>query len=697
MEGYDSRLTALITDLESVLYCEVENTDYLTDIDVECRFLGSHGPGSTSAMDIRCFSKNVTPNSSGYIAGLISGRNRTSIDANVVCCVAQSVGFNRIAKLSDTIVHVEVFKLGDVVKECYDQTCSTPDENIPVFTEYFKLNGDPDIESRIDTMVSPDYVAVDVPTAAEENAESENETTTTAFDSESYMSILNSEIENMMTTSSRNMKYLGYTSRFFGAPTRFLKSADPDLSVVDYDGNTIEQGRTWTKNIAMEAPLVHFVPGLPTYLKDIDKANKDVLREYVKEKTSGSEVSESVIERVTGIEGRYFDFVASYAEYIKYVNALCRTCAIYMGIGDKTVPGTDTKYKYYNYGNWQDPKAMPSTSDGNFFDISGGQTEEYSGDDIGKNIVSNAEDILGAIGGLAKEVAKDIVGGNRSVKMYVDAGSSFSESLSNQTAQSQIAGLFDTGESVMKELGYWAGGGKAGDLLETAAITMGTAIDKLATGLLSTIGMGETQLTNLADYANYIISGSNIVFPEMWQDSSYSKSYNFTVNLVSPYGDSESIFLHEIMPLMFILGLALPRQTSANSFASPMMVRVVSKGWFSCDMGMIDSISIDKGSSDGWNASGMPMSMKVSIGVKDLYSSMSMAKTSQPGLFFNNNALIEFLAATCGVDTIQPNLSLKIETLVNALLTTVRDIPSNVYNRAIEGLNNTILKYTRLF
>jgi hypothetical protein len=303
-----------------------------------------------------------------------------------------------------------------------------------------------------------------------------------------------------------------------------------------------------------------------------------------------------------------------------------------------------------------------------------------------------------AVKNALNELKGDIFGGQESVKCYVDASSSFSESLSNSTGQSQIAGMLDTGESIAKELDFWlsnAGGvaGAGGDIAGSLLNAVGTLTD----GLLSAFGLGNTNIANITDYAKYIISGSNIIFPDMWQDSAYSKSYRFTLDLISPYGDDESIFLNLIMPLMFIIALTAPRQTSANSYASPFLVRVVSKGWFSCDMGIIDSIDIEKGGSDAWNASGMPLTLKVGISVKDMYSAMSIPSSSQPGLFYNNSGLIEFLAATCGVDTIVPNLTLKINTILNILGNMATDIPDNIYNKVVQGLNNAVMKWTKLF
>jgi hypothetical protein len=544
---------------------------------------------------------------------------------------------------------------------------------------------------------SPDYIA-----GSEDGTGDTIDINVEPIDLTEYVESLKSEINAMMESSTRTMKYMTYTSKFFGAPFTFLEHTDPPIPVEEGD-EPQTMGRTFTKNIALESPLVHFIPGVPSYLSNLSKSNMEVFETYVGEKmkNDSDDISKnalnSIMKEFNEDGGRYFNFAPSFYEYQRYFNMLARACSIYLGIGDKYVPGTSTKYdldgnpldgikyKNYNYGNWQDGKITAGTS---LFDENVEEDEK---------MFSTFSDIVGNIKDLLTNVSKDIFGGSKSVMYYVDAGSSFSESVSNSTGQSQIASLFDTGEGMVKELQFWTDGAELSKILGGAGTAITDAVGSLADGLLKLIGMEGSQLGNIGQYAKYLVSGSNIIFPEMWTDSGYDKSYRFTVNLVSPYGDIESIFINEIVPLMSILAMSLPRQTSSNSFTSPLLVRVVSKGWFSCDMGIITDVSIEKGGNDGWGAFGLPLSMKVDISVKDLYSSLSMSNTSQPGLFFGNDSLIEFLAATCGVETIQPNIALKIDTFINAYTHAVTDIPASAYEKAVNKINNFIMNHSGLF
>ena len=501
-----------------------------------------------------------------------------------------------------------------------------------------------------------------------------------------------SEMDEILIESLRSTQnYYGYLKnhRFiFGSPFQFLDETDyrPFME----KNKVIRLGRKYAENILSEAPIVDFVPGSPRYLPDFDNDSKAAITEILKE----NNVSEKIRESFLNEEGRYFNFVANFAEYIQYVNLLCRMTAIYMGLKDKIVPteanlsgDNRTTYAHYNWANYaiyntrakpsaekKRDKAIKKSKDG-IWDAT--EAEEAKGlfdyiSEIGEDAVASIEDFLGDM---------------RAIRFYVDPSSSFSESISNNTQASSIAGLFDTAEGVMKEIQFFVGDGKSvsGSILSG----LQNATSSLLQGGSDLVGNGG--LKKMLGMGSKIVSGSNVIFPEIWGDASYTKSYNFTMNFVSPYGDAESVYLNCMVPLMHILALALPKQTSANSFTSPPLVKVAAPGRFSCDLGMIDSLTIEKGGSgDGWNIAGLPTEIRVSVGVRDLYTNLMITKSSKPGLYFNNQGLIDFLAVSCGVDIIAPNIELKIATIKDTLLSTIFDIPENVEQGISQMIRNTI-------
>ena len=112
---------------------------------------------------------------------------------------------------------------------------------------------------------------------------------------------------------------------------------------------------------------------------------------------------------------------------------------------------------------------------------------------------------------------------------------------------------------------------------------------------------------------------SFIDIPEVWEGSTFGKSYSFNFALRAPYGDPISIYQSIYVPLCVILAGSLPRATGNASYTSPFLLRAYCKGMFAIPLGIIESLSIQRGSSEfGWNVSSLPTQVDVSISIKDL-------------------------------------------------------------------------------
>ena len=456
------------------------------------------------------------------------------------------------------------------------------------------------------------------------------------------------------------------STKLFGCPFQLLNTADLRVN------KTLDLGRKYIENFIAEAPIVFFQPGKPNYLPDLDDDRKKSLTQAFSGIDSGGK--SMIDEIITDGDIRYFDFVPDYSNYIRYVNLLCRACAVYLGIADKEGPDGKTKYKYYNWENYKYKKAFGKAKEG---------TPSSSVFDKVSQGVSDA----------AGTLVDDLFGVGNFVQFYVEPNTSFSESASNSTQHSFLESIVETGEGLMKEMSFLLNTGAVGSADEMIE-KFGSGMQKLGNHAANG---GKTIISRLLGVAGTTISGANFIFPEIWSDSDYNKSYTINVNLVSPYGDKESIYLNNLVPMMHLLALSIPRQTTANSYGAPFLVKVFSKGRFSCEMGIVDSISIDKGGSgDAWSVDGLPLEIKMTITVKDLYSNLMVTSTKQSALFFQNQGLIDFLSVTCGVDITRPNLELKVETMLAMFTNKTFDIGNVMYNNVMEALKNTIMSWSSL-
>lgn len=472
-------------------------------------------------------------------------------------------------------------------------------------------------------------------------------------------------------------------NRVFGLPYKFTK--ETDYRPLASEG--LAYGRQYLNKIVAEAPIVHFVPGVPSYMPGLDATEKSYIENYIKIASDREIKDNSIIEKVLGTEARYYDFIPAYAQYTRYVNILCRMASIYMGIGDKVVPGYNStsnfKYKNFDWGHWSNfgYKALGNRS----YDLS----SEEANDSAQQKWYETMTEQIG------NWIDDSFFNLNKYVRFYVDPSSSVSDSLSNSTTASQAASLFDSISPLVKELQFLSGGsgGIINDVIGGVTDTASGLLDSLSSAMSES---SSSTMSQLIGQASHVLTGSNVIFPDIWQSSDYRKNYSFTINLVSPYGDPESIFLSIIVPMMHLISLAYPKQTGANSYASPFLVKAFSKGWFSSDMAIIDSISIDKGGDGAWTVDGFPTEVKVTISLSDLYSAMPIPPSTSPGLYFSNTSLMEFVAVTCGLDITSSNVSTKIDSVVSQYLASIFDIPYNVGDTIRQRLGNWIAPFINI-
>lgn len=469
------------------------------------------------------------------------------------------------------------------------------------------------------------------------------------------------------------------TSRIFGIPFHFTYETDYpfyDQSIVTSGASVEGVGREFVENIYSEAPIVYFLPGIPSFMPDVSASDKAIIDNYIKTTNETQDkLDAGITEAVNDINGRYYDFVPAYNEYIKYVNLLCRSCAIMLNIGKRNAPGTTTPYASFNWSRYSN------------FEVSKKDNEASSSENsslVGK-IFSGIADTISVV---ADGVGNELFGEYQYVKCYVNPSTSIHNSFANTTRDSHVKSLFDSLSDTMKEINFFINDRTGLGKVKSAAESGISALSENLAGIDSEMGLG---LSQLIGSAGQVLTGSNLSFPELWSESDFGQGYSFSIDLVSPYGDVESIYLNIIVPMMHIIALAAPRQITANSYGSPFLVRMFSKGWCSADLGIISDIEIVKGGDgDAWTPYGLPTAVRIDLTVRDLYSKFMISKASTPAKFFQNNGLIDFLAVTCGVNVVEPNFTLKMRLMMSLYTNAVFDMPSNIYDRLIRGIRNTV-------
>lgn len=235
-----------------------------------------------------------------------------------------------------------------------------------------------------------------------------------------------------------------------------------------------------------------------------------------------------------------------------------------------------------------------------------------------------------------------MLGGTDFIGFRIERTVDSSENISNQTGQSAIAQKLNQRAAEKMSQNRDLGNGW---------VAMGKNLVDL-TGKIKA-AMGAFNKETAIDLGLQVVSGAGMYdIPEVWQDSTFSRSYNFTVKLRSRYGDPVSIFQSEYIPLAMLLAAALPRAVGKNTYTSPFLIRAYCKGMFSVPLGIIDNMSIRRGAPEfGWNYTQLPLEIEVSFTIKDLSPSffVTMGDLKFLDIIGRNDNMQEYIATLSGI------------------------------------------------
>ena len=446
----------------------------------------------------------------------------------------------------------------------------------------------------------------------------------------------------------------------FGSPYQFDENTDEKLEGTEY-------GITYAKKILTRTPLLLITPGKASYMSDFRQSDKwtEIEKLLGVQPTDENDANQVSISDLIGgsasgeivDSGRYFTFEFNGEEYFDYVNGMCRAGAKFLGIENSKISvyntSTALQYKLSNF-NWK--YAVNST--------------------IKKNIRAQ-----------------------ETISFYVDSYSSCDEDFSNTTTESQIASKVNSFADIGRELQFLMGTA-TGDVpdwmqpnnLESTLADMKAMSDEYL--------HGHQLLTDLAQNFATVATGGQLLFPEIWADHEYSKSYSVTLKLRTPDNDLLSWYLNIYVPLCHLVCLTAPRQVSsdvANGYMSPFLIRAYLKGAFNCDCGIVTSLSISRGKEGSWTINGLPTEVDVNMSFKDLYSMIILTKASKADWFMANTALMDYIACNCGVNINEPDIRRQLTMYFSLKKNEYLQLPNRTWGMFTQELSNRISNmYSRM-
>lgn len=421
----------------------------------------------------------------------------------------------------------------------------------------------------------------------------------------------------------------------FGAPFQYLPSTDPRI---DGTNSNTSFGRVYTEKILANIPLLLITPGSPIFMTGYKKSQKaDLLSKFFLDVNVADNILDSLFSSQSG---KYYSLKFDYVTYFNYVNAMLRSAAIFLDIGDEVVDG----WKLSNF-NW-------------LYRSAGVQ---------GSGIFStgNLSKLLGTYAG--------------AIPLYIDTDVSYSDSFSNSTTQSSIASGVNALSEKGRELNFVLGAvdGATGLNLDkwTSQNNLSDNIQNVSDQINDLLG-GDNILSTITGGAQTIMAGGRMIFPDIYESSSFSKNYGIKMKLIAPAGDKLTVYLTELVPTYHVLGLVLPRASTGQAYFSPMLVRAYYKGMFNVDMGIITDLDISKGAEGEWTVDGLPTVMELSFTIKDLYDGLAMSTATKLGdtNIMTNITELDYIANSCGININDPEITRTVKMF----------LALNVYNKAID-------------
>ncbi|MCM1295017.1 MAG: hypothetical protein NC311_05700 [Muribaculaceae bacterium] len=404
------------------------------------------------------------------------------------------------------------------------------------------------------------------------------------------------------------------------------------------NGSVDLYGRTFARDIAANMPIAVFAPGKPKFMTSVKSGlfgysgENDARNAFLPMFSDQSDtVLGSVLSAMNDIEGdyQYYSMEIDTTGYYNYVNSLCQTSARLMGLSKTTYRGKSCE------------------------DIDWGKYNSAAEQDF--------------------SIFESVMGLSAGVSFAFDPQSSISDTITNQTAESQFLSMFTDLGSKARELEFVLGytGTGANELIDSA-----NYVEQAKTELNSGAFAGlNNAVDRIGAWMKNTAHGMNIRFPELWSDSSHSPSYDLEMHFIAPYATAFCKWRYVLVPFFHIFALAAPKSDVNNSqYSSPYLIRAFSKGYFNIEMGMIESLTWKRfGDGDMISEDGVPTQIDVSVSLKDLYHTLAMTNLfdngegfTNVGNFMNNTGLMDLIGTLSGVNMNRISIGERISMFISS-------------------------------
>lgn len=304
--------------------------------------------------------------------------------------------------------------------------------------------------------------------------------------------------------------------------------------------------------------------------------------------------------------------------------------------------------------------------------VTGGEGLQQIGETLKNTGKQYLNDVADTVEHFMTHTTTDIMVDKVSSVLFMIEPTQFEETYNNRAEPSQLAQQIDSiNEGIGQELAFMTNAnvdlGVADDIAKFLGNTVQTATTLLA-GLAKPVTGGF--VSNLLHGAMQSVKGQKMIYPKIYKSSEASRNFNFTVRLISPYGDIYNYYMNIVVPLMHLIALMAPRMVTANTVASPYLVQAFVPGMCTCDLGIISNMTITKNpDSERVSVHGFPLEVEVRFTVEELYNNLSISPSNDPASFLFNESLNDYMANMAGLQPSIDTYAKQRRTMLEALNT----------------------------
>lgn len=235
--------------------------------------------------------------------------------------------------------------------------------------------------------------------------------------------------------------------------------------------------------------------------------------------------------------------------------------------------------------------------------------------------VTDQEKPMTTMQSIEEHLASELRDGGAFIGFKVNHNGAIGESFQSSFKDNDLAGFLNGFSAQTNDARFTMAGG----------VTGVPGVDQLIQGATDVI-RGAINGTGLGGIANIVLGQGFVDVPQHWAGSTVSlPRETYTINLRSPYGHPVARIQNLIIPLVCLLNMALPHSAGSQAYTSPFLIEAFSKGRSQTRLGMVDSMSIQRGVGNvGWTRDKQPLGIDVTFSVVDLSPLMHIP--IEPGL-----------------------------------------------------------------